>query len=132
MNEQKQTMAGPWDGAEVISVHTRAQALEDGVLVDVTDWAREAGFKFPVAVTRRVWDVLSLRPRVRTWSGGRGICSPSCSTPSGARQETTRSISRRCSRESRARDRSRPRCGVNVLPATKGEPVITMMLRGED
>ncbi len=36
MNEQKQTMAGPWDGAEVISVYTRAQALEDGVLVDLT------------------------------------------------------------------------------------------------
>ena len=35
----------------VISVYTRAQALQDGVLVDVSDLAREAGFKWPVAVT---------------------------------------------------------------------------------
>ena len=41
---------------EPISIYTRAQAFEDGVLVDVSVTAREAGFKFPVAVTRTVWD----------------------------------------------------------------------------
>ena len=41
---------------ENIHVYTRAQALEDGVLVDVSETAREAGFKIPVAVTRAVWD----------------------------------------------------------------------------
>ena len=41
---------------EPISTYTRAQAIEDGVLVDVSTAAREAGFKFPVAVTRAVWD----------------------------------------------------------------------------
>lgn len=41
---------------EIISVYTRDQAIEDGFLVDVSDVAREAGFKWPVAVTRRVWD----------------------------------------------------------------------------
>ncbi len=35
----------------VISIYTRAQALQDGVLVDVSELAREAGFKWPVAVT---------------------------------------------------------------------------------
>jgi hypothetical protein len=39
-----------------IYVYSRAQALEDGVLVDVTQMAKEAGFKIPVAVTRAVWD----------------------------------------------------------------------------
>lgn len=43
---------------EVISVYSRAQALEDGVLVDVTETAKEAGFKFPVAVTASVWSDL--------------------------------------------------------------------------
>lgn len=38
-----------------IHVYTRAQALADEVLVDVTDTAREAGFKFPVALTAGVW-----------------------------------------------------------------------------
>ena len=41
---------------EPISIYTRAQAFEDGVLVNVSVAAREAGFKFPVAVTRTVWD----------------------------------------------------------------------------
>jgi len=41
---------------EVIYSYTRAQAIEDGYLVDVTETASESGIKFPVAVTRTVWD----------------------------------------------------------------------------
>lgn len=37
--------------APVIHRYTRAQGIADGVLVDVTDTAREAGFKYPVAMT---------------------------------------------------------------------------------
>ena len=40
---------------EVIFSYTRKQAIEDGVLVDVSELAKEAGFKYPVAVTARVW-----------------------------------------------------------------------------
>lgn len=40
---------------EPISVYTRAQALEDGVLIDVSETAREAGVKFPVAMTAAAW-----------------------------------------------------------------------------
>ena len=40
---------------EVIHSYTRAQAIEDGVLVDVSEVASEAGIRFPVAVTRAVW-----------------------------------------------------------------------------
>ena len=39
----------------VIYAYTRAQAIADGVLVDVSKLAREAGFKIPVAVTAGVW-----------------------------------------------------------------------------
>ena len=39
----------------VISTYTRAQAIEDGVLVDVGSTAREAGFKWPVALTVGAW-----------------------------------------------------------------------------
>lgn len=49
------TMRDPFEGAELIHVYTREQAIEDGVLVNVTDTAREAGFSVPVAVTRAVW-----------------------------------------------------------------------------
>ena len=33
----------------------RAQAIADGTLVDVSEMAREAGFKFPVALTAAAW-----------------------------------------------------------------------------
>ena len=46
----------------VIFAYTRAQAIEDGVLVDVSDTAREAGFKIPVALSRSVWDRLVALP----------------------------------------------------------------------
>ena len=39
----------------LIHAYTRADALADGSLVDVTTVAREAGFTVPVAVTRAVW-----------------------------------------------------------------------------
>jgi hypothetical protein len=51
----EQTDRGFWDDAEVISAYSRAQAIEDGVLVDVSEVAREAGIKFPVALTSTVW-----------------------------------------------------------------------------
>jgi len=42
--------------ADVIDSYTRKQAIADGVLVDVTDTAKETGFKYPVAVTQNLWD----------------------------------------------------------------------------
>jgi hypothetical protein len=43
------------DDAILIYAYTRKQAIEDGVLVDVTETAKEAGFKIPVAMTSTVW-----------------------------------------------------------------------------
>ena len=40
---------------DVISTYTRAQALEDGVLIDPGTMAAEAGFKWPVAITADAW-----------------------------------------------------------------------------
>ncbi len=41
---------------ELIFAYTRSQALADGVLVDVSEAAREAGFSYPAAVTRAVYE----------------------------------------------------------------------------
>ncbi len=35
----------------VIHTYTRAQAIEDGVLIDVSETSSEAGFKWPAAIT---------------------------------------------------------------------------------
>lgn len=39
----------------IIHAYSRAQALADEALIDVTPLAREAGFTYPVALTRAVW-----------------------------------------------------------------------------
>lgn len=44
------------NGFVLCVVYTRADALEDGTLVDVTAQAKQAGIKISTAVTRAVWD----------------------------------------------------------------------------
>jgi len=50
MSDSESSPFGP-----VIYAYTRAQALADGVLVDLSDLAREAGFRIPLAVTEAVY-----------------------------------------------------------------------------
>lgn len=51
MNDQRSL----FDEVDVIYSYTRAQAIADGVLIDVTETAREAGVRFPAAVTSALW-----------------------------------------------------------------------------
>ena len=51
MSENNKTVFG-----EVIYSYTRAQAVADGVQVEVTSIAREAGIRFPVFLTRTVFE----------------------------------------------------------------------------
>lgn len=51
--EKEQEAVSPF--GPVIYAYTRAQALADGVLIDVTEMAQEAGLKHPTAVTAAVW-----------------------------------------------------------------------------
>lgn len=44
---------------EPIYIYTRKQAIEDGVLIDVTETAKEAGFKVPVAVTCALHEIIN-------------------------------------------------------------------------
>lgn len=53
----------PFEDAPVIFSYTRAQAIEDGVLVDLTEWAKETGFRVPVACTSAVWHGYVVPPR---------------------------------------------------------------------
>lgn len=51
--QSMETMEG-FFGAPIYQ-YTRAQAIEDGALVDASEMAREAGIRYPVAVTRALW-----------------------------------------------------------------------------
>jgi hypothetical protein len=84
-----------FEEADLIHAYPRADALRDGELIDVSAPAREAGIRWPVALTRaawvrcvtvppgvacqdeagRLWDVLWL-PRVAIGRGGGGPGSP--------------------------------------------------------
>jgi hypothetical protein len=57
---------------DVIYSYTRANAIEDGVLVDVSATAKEAGINFPVALTSTVWD-LYIVPSVKLEGHGQSI-----------------------------------------------------------
>jgi hypothetical protein len=48
-----------FEDMEVISAYSREDALRDGVLVDVSALAREAGIRYPVAVSAGVFAVLA-------------------------------------------------------------------------
>jgi hypothetical protein len=40
----------------LIHSYSRAEAIVDGLLIDVSEMAKEAGFQFPVALTRAVFE----------------------------------------------------------------------------
>ena len=47
---------------EIIYAYTRKQAIEDGVLIDISETAAEAGFKFPVAITDTLFNQYIVPP----------------------------------------------------------------------
>lgn len=55
-NQSKNNGQSGTDFGEIIYSYTRAQAVADGVQVEVTKTAQEAGIKFPVFLTRTVFD----------------------------------------------------------------------------
>ncbi len=48
-----------FDKADLIHRYSRADAIRDRVLIDVSAIAREAGIRYPVALTRAVWEPLA-------------------------------------------------------------------------
>ncbi len=45
-----------FEDADLIHRYTRADAIADGALIDVSAVAREAGIRYPVALTRAAWE----------------------------------------------------------------------------
>jgi len=137
-------LASPF--GEVIFAYTRADALHDGVLVEIpVDLCREAGFTVPVAVTAAVWDLIDpgnldempgQSVAGRTWDL-LWVCGCAARATQGQHRST---ILFRCAFLISRTDPGgvvitehqtatlRATCG----PGDDGEPVITIMLPGED
>ena len=127
---------------EVIYTYTRAQAIADGVLIDVSDTAREAGFCWPVTLTQgawedcvvwteadnqhqtyqdesgRLWDVL--------WMAFHAIRS------APTNQSQTLYELYRVPRDGKCTEARLTKLKLMAGPGDHGEPVITIMLPNED
>ena len=60
------------DETYLIVAYTREQAIADGVLIDVTETAKQAGFVYPVALTNGVWAEYVVVPKEVSWQDETG------------------------------------------------------------
>ena len=125
-----------FEEADLIYRYTRAQAVADGVLIDVSAVAREAGIAYPVALTRAAWErCVTVPPGVecqdeagRLWDVlwllrlalGRSDGGPEVRFGVHVRDDN--------------REGTPPLVRLKALcgPGDAGEPVITLMMPGED
>lgn len=119
---------------DVISAYSRAQALVDGFLVDVTTTAREAGWRYPVAVTAAVWSLVEVAADSRSSqdTNGRLWDVVWMASRAAARNGTDRISFRVFFAPRHRRERRREvtlvaHCG----PGDDAAPVVTIMLPGE-
>ena len=125
---------------EPINIYTRRQALDDGFLVDVSEMSSEAGFRFPVALTRAAWgdcvEWSEADSKRQTYQDERGRLWDVLWMASVAAR-------RNCGSEVRFQLYRVPRGGRGVRPRLvvlqmhcgaggEGEPVITISMLGED
>jgi hypothetical protein len=125
-----------FEEADLIHRYTRAQAIEDGVLIDVSAVAPEAGIRCSVALTSAVWARgVAVPPGVecqdeagRLWDVlvllrlaiGRGDGGPEVRFGVHVRNDN--------------RERTPPLVRLKAVcgPGDQGEPVITVIMPDED
>lgn len=127
---------------EVIYAYTRAQAVADGVLVDVSQTAREAGFRWPVAMTRTAWEDCvawsedDSRRQVHQDESGRlwdvlWMGMNAIRRSLGAASQTLYQLYR-VPRDGECNEAQLVTLKLVAGPGDAGEPVITIMLPQED
>jgi len=139
-----ESLNGPMDSyfGEVISTYTRAQALADGVLLDAGPSSREAGFRWPVALTAAAWSDCvewteddSVRQIHQDLSGRLWdvlyMASHAIRTSIEPR-DTLQFTLYRVQRDGRSMEAKLVTLKLIVGPGDRGEPVITLLLPDED
>ena len=127
---------GPWAGFEVIHRYTRAQAIADGLLVDVTAKARTCGFTVPVAMTATLLADCEGWAEGAEW--GRGEPTPEqfvqwllcfvCETIRASRAINTDRLTLPLAHFAGCQKSS----VIHIGPGDDAEPVITLMYPGEE
>ena len=117
----------------IVFAYSRAQAIADGVLIDAGELAKEAGFRYSVALTAAAWQLCVAVPEACPWQDERGrlwdvlnVLRVSSRNKSSSGIEFSLLVQN---------DDTGPKlvtlqalCG----PGDDLEPVITVMLPGED
>ena len=127
---------------KVISVYTRAQAMADGVLIDAGSMTREAGFRWPVAITAGAWadcvawdDADSERQTHQDQSGRLWdvlfMAAYAARANADAGSELLFELYR-VPRDGQATEAELTTLKLVVGPGDGGEPVMTILLPNED
>ncbi|CAM8635820.1 hypothetical protein MCEMSEM22_00785 [Comamonadaceae bacterium] len=147
MENQTTAATAPNESADDVSLfgllnygYSRAQAISDGVLVDVSTMAKEAGFTVPVALTSsawsdcvewgdrdssrqthqdesgRLWDVLWMARLTAVRAKGGTVAFTLYRVPRGGKGRMPRQVT----------------LHMYIGPADAADPVITVMMPGED
>ena len=124
-----------FEEADPIHRYTRADALRDGVLIDVSATAREAGIRWPVALTRAAWErCVAVPPGVACQDEAGRLWDVCWMLALAARRCRGAEVRFGVHVRNDNRDRTPPLVRLKALcgPGDHGEPVLTMMLPDED
>ena len=121
----------------VIYSYTRAQALADGVLIDVTDHAKVLGFRVPVAVTDHLYNgyVAAVPPSLESEgqsTAGRLHDLLMLAMIAARTNKGTDRVSFKVDFLMNPNRKETVEVIAHIGPGDAGEPVLTLMLPGDD
>lgn len=121
---------------ELIYTYTRKQAIKDGVLIDVSDQAQQSGFKVPVAVTDHLFNgyvvpAEGLAGEGQSVEGRLHDLFWMCQAAIKNRLDGDR-VEFVCMFLMPGKLLQTVKCLVVIGPGDQGEPVITLMLPGDE
>jgi hypothetical protein len=120
---------------DLIHSYSRAQALADGVLIDVSATAREAGFRYPVALTAAAWAKCVAVPLGVLYQDEAGrLWDVVYLLALAARRTNGAEVPLAVHVRNDNRERTPPLVRLRALcgPGDDGSPCITVMLLNED
>ena len=124
-----------FEEADLIHRYTRAQAIADGVLIDVTAMAKEAGFCYPVALTRAAWQrCVTVPPGVACQDEAGRLWDVLWLLALAARRSNGAEVRFGVHVRNDNREGTPPLVRLKAVcgAGDQGEPVITVMLPDED
>jgi hypothetical protein len=125
-----------FDPKDLIHSYTRAEAIADGALVDVSSVAREASITYPTALTRAVWQRYVKVPPGVTCQDESGrlwdlVWMLACAARCGAGGPLVR-FALHVRNDNGERTPPLVRLKAICGPGDHGEPVVTIMMPEED